>query len=71
MPLYEYRCGTCARVFEAYTRLADDGKKAVCPVCGGASEKVGISMFHTGGPAEGPAPGGSSCGGGSRRSPFG
>ena len=70
MPLYEYRCGACSRVFEAYTRLSDKGKKAACPACGGASEKIGIALFRTAGAGGGSKPGGSTCGRGSRRSPF-
>jgi putative FmdB family regulatory protein len=71
MPLYEYRCGACRRIFEAYTRPSDDGKSARCPACGGVSEKVGISLFSTAGSGGRAKPGGSTCGGGSRRSPFG
>lgn len=70
MPLYEYRCGACKRVFEAYTRPSEEGKIAVCPACGGASEKVGISLFSTAGSGGSTKSGGSACGGGSRRSPF-
>lgn len=70
MPLYEYRCEACSKVFESYTRPSDEGKNATCPVCGGASEKVGISLFRAGGSGEHSKPDGSPCGGGSRRSPF-
>jgi putative FmdB family regulatory protein len=70
MPLYEYRCGACARVFEAYTRLSDDGKNATCPVCGGNSEKIGVSLFSAGGSGEGSGQGVSTCAGRPRRSPF-
>jgi putative FmdB family regulatory protein len=69
MPLYEYRCESCRKVFEAYKRLSDDAKE-VCPACGGSSSRVGISLFSTGGGRSGSGSGGSSCGGGSRRSPF-
>jgi putative FmdB family regulatory protein len=68
MPLYEYRCGKCGRQFESYRRLADVRKDETCPACGGRAEKLGISLFT---PKGGVAPGGSSCGGGPRRSPFG
>ena len=71
MPLYEYRCGACSRIFESYTRLSDEGKSPACPACGGASEKVGISLFSTVGSGVHSRPGDSMCGGGSRRSPFG
>ena len=69
MPLYEYRCESCEKVFEAYKRLSDDGQEA-CPGCGERSPRVGISLFRAGGSSSGSSTGGSSCGGGSRRSPF-
>ena len=70
MPLYEYRCGSCSRVFEAYKRLSDDVSAERCPACGEKALKVGISLFgaKTGGSA---GHGGPACGGGARRSPFG
>ncbi len=71
MPLYEYRCGACSRVFESYTRLSEEGKSPACPACGGDSEKIGIALFNARGTGEGTRTGGSTCGGGSRRSPFG
>jgi putative FmdB family regulatory protein len=67
MPLYEYRCESCHKVFEAYKRLSDE-KEEACPQCGAASSRVGISLFRAGG--SGTSSGGSSCGGGVRRSPF-
>jgi putative FmdB family regulatory protein len=69
MPLYEYRCESCRKVFEAYKRLSDD-KEEACPACGGNSSRVGISLFSARGSGSGASFGGSSCGGGSRRSPF-
>jgi len=51
MPLYEYRCESCQKVFEAYKRLSDDGREA-CPACGGKSSRVRISLF----PREGAGP---------------
>ncbi len=70
MPLYEYRCGSCSRVFEAYKRLSDDASAERCPACGEKAVKLGVSLVgaRTGGSG---APGGARCGGGSRRSPFG
>ena len=69
MPLYEYRWESGQKVFEAYKRLSDDGREA-CPVCGGKSSRVRISLFRAGGSGSGSSSGGSSCGSGSRRSPF-
>jgi putative FmdB family regulatory protein len=68
MPLYEYRCEACDKIFEAYKRLSD-GTKEVCPACGGNSSRVGISLFSARGSGS-VSSSGSSCGGGSRRSPF-
>jgi len=70
MPLYEYRCESCQKVFEAYKRLSDKAEEA-CPDCGGRSKRVGISLFRARGTGSGSSFGGSSCGGGSSRSPFG
>ena len=68
MPLYEYRCEACGQQFESYRRLTEEKKEEKCPACGGRAEKLGISLFTAKGT---PSPGGSSCGGGIRRSPFG
>ena len=68
MPLYEYRCETCGQQFESYQRMTEVKKEEACPACGGRAAKVGISMFATKGTS---SQGGSSCGGGPRRSPFG
>ncbi len=70
MPLYEYRCGSCSLVFEAYKRLSDDASAERCPACGEKAAKLGISLVGaTTGGSGGPG-GGTSCGGGGRRSPF-
>lgn len=69
MPLYEYRCESCQKVFEAYKRLSDNEEEA-CPGCGARSKRVGISLFRARGTGAGSSFGGSSCGGGSSRSPF-
>jgi putative FmdB family regulatory protein len=68
MPLYEYRCETCGQQYESYKRLAEEMKEETCPACGGRAAKVGISLFTAKGTSPG---GGSSCGVGPRRSPFG
>ncbi len=70
MPLYEYRCDSCSKVFEAYKRLSDEASAERCPSCGGNAVRLGVSVVNgkTGGSG---SPGGApSCGGGSRRSPF-
>jgi len=42
MPVYEYECGGCDKVFEVQQRIAD-GPLTVCPECGGEVRKL-ISM---------------------------
>ena len=39
MPIYEYRCGECAQVFEEWQRGFEE-RDAHCPVCGGKSERL-------------------------------
>lgn len=68
MPLYEYKCGKCGREYESYRKLSDMGKDEKCPSCGGRAERMKISLFRA--DVKGSV-GGDSCGGGSRRSPFG
>lgn len=70
MPLYEYRCGECGKEFEAYKRLSDGNADETCPACGGRSRKLGISLPGAGEGSGRSFPGGSSCVGGPRRSPF-
>jgi putative FmdB family regulatory protein len=42
MPVYEYECGGCNKIFEVQQRIADEPVK-VCPACGGEVRKL-ISM---------------------------
>ena len=70
MPLYEYKCGSCSRVFEAYKRLSDDASAERCPACGEEGVRMGISLVSAKPGGSGLPGGGASCGGGSRRSPF-
>lgn len=70
MPIYEYRCRKCHRVFEALRRMGDDGRSLRCPACGGRRAERVPSVFAaaTGKPA-GMARGGSAgCSGCSRGS---
>lgn len=39
MPVYEYECGRCIKVFEIQQRIAD-APLAVCPDCGGEVRKL-------------------------------
>lgn len=70
MPLYEYKCGSCSKVFEAYKRLSENSRTETCPGCGNVAERVGISLIKTLTGSGSSGAGSSSCGSRARRSPF-
>ena len=46
MPVYEYECSECARVFEVQQRMSE-APLTECSVCGGEVKKlVSMSSFH-------------------------
>lgn len=45
MPLIEYRCSQCARVFERLLTRAEGANDADCPDCGQHSGKRLVSLF--------------------------
>jgi putative FmdB family regulatory protein len=46
MPIYEYECPACDKVFEVQQRMSDD-PLSTCPDCGGDVKKlVSMSSFH-------------------------
>jgi putative FmdB family regulatory protein len=40
MPIYEYRCKQCNKVFEEWHRHVDDDLSHPCPECRGAAERI-------------------------------
>ena len=55
MPIYEYRCVTCAERFEELVRRPDD--PVTCPECGGVEAERLLSVFAgVGGAAAIPQP---------------
>ena len=45
MPIYEYRCASCAHEFEKIVRVTGDNPH--CPECDGQTEKqISLSAFH-------------------------
>lgn len=53
MPLYEYRCATCAHRFEVLQRLGDDADGLACPRCGAARVERQLSTFAARGASSG------------------
>ena len=71
MPIYEYRCESCAGKFEVLTRFAERDKAQVCPACESTKTRVLVSSFASLGSGESSASdfmsestgGGCGCGG--------
>jgi putative FmdB family regulatory protein len=71
MPIYEYRCDSCAEKFEVLTRFAERDKAQVCPTCDSTKTRVLVSSFASLGGGESSAAdfmsessgGGCACGG--------
>jgi putative FmdB family regulatory protein len=49
MPIYEYRCESCAGKFEVLTRFAERDAAQVCPTCESTRTRVLVSSFAFGG----------------------
>ncbi|TMF67032.1 MAG: zinc ribbon domain-containing protein [Chloroflexi bacterium] len=70
MPIYEYRCESCAGKFEVLTRFAERDTAQICPVCESTKTRVLVSSFAVagGGPSASDfaseSSGGGCCGGG-------
>lgn len=47
MPIYEYKCSKCKRVFEAYKRITEEKELEKCPHCNSEGKKLGFSVFST------------------------
>jgi putative FmdB family regulatory protein len=53
MPIYEYRCESCAGTFEVLTSFAERDRGQACPSCSSARTRVLVSSFaFAGGAAE-------------------
>jgi putative FmdB family regulatory protein len=59
MPIYEYRCDGCGKVFEKICKSDESGEAGACPSCGGKTEKVLSSFSCSKGSTAGSS---SSCG---------
>ncbi len=47
MPIYEYRCQKCEKVFEKYQKLDESGDSLKCPYCGEAKPEKILSSFSS------------------------
>jgi putative FmdB family regulatory protein len=49
MPIYEYRCESCAQKFEVLTGFAERDTAQVCPSCESTKTRVLVSSFAVAG----------------------
>jgi putative FmdB family regulatory protein len=49
MPLYEYECGKCGKVFEVLRRMSDADGDLECPACHSKKVERQLSRFSAGG----------------------
>ncbi len=68
MPLFEYQCTKCHKLFESYKRPSEDAAVETCPSCKSPAAKVQISLVGSAGSGGASASSAKSCGTG--RSPF-
>lgn len=52
MPVYQYRCKGCGKVFEVTCHLDDRKKLAVCPGCGSKKVQQVFTSFVCAPPAK-------------------
>lgn len=71
MPIYEYQCRKCGKIFEVYQRLSEKGDDIKCPVCGEDKPVKKVSSFASCGGGDGFSYGGGSGSCGTGRSGFG
>jgi putative FmdB family regulatory protein len=45
MPIYEYKCLDCGKLFESYQKIANDKNEAECPKCGSQNTRRVPSSF--------------------------
>jgi putative FmdB family regulatory protein len=68
MPIYEYKCSKCSRLFSVLQKIGMSEKDTVCPDCGSNDVKKLLSAFSCSA-AEGgafmPSASAGACGGGS------
>ncbi len=58
MPLYEYVCRNCGRVFEARRGFDEDDSGIECPTCGARDARRVFSTFSSSSSDAGCGPGG-------------
>ena len=47
MPIYEYQCRKCGKIFEKIQKVNEGGNSLTCPYCGGKKPEKVLSSFSS------------------------
>ena len=47
MPIYEYLCRKCGKIFEKIQKINEKGNHLACPSCGGKKSEKILSSFSS------------------------
>ena len=47
MPIYEYQCRKCGKIFEKIQKVNEGGNSLTCPYCGGKKPEKILSSFSS------------------------
>ena len=47
MPIYEYQCRKCGKIFEKIQKMSERGNSLTCPYCGGKKPEKILSSFSS------------------------
>ena len=47
MPIYEYQCRKCGKIFEKIQKMNERGNSLTCPYCGGKKPEKILSSFSS------------------------
>jgi putative FmdB family regulatory protein len=47
MPIYEYQCRKCGKIFEKIQKVNEGGSSLTCPYCGGKKPEKILSCFSS------------------------
>jgi putative FmdB family regulatory protein len=53
MPIYEFKCNKCEKIFEQLIFSSDEEEKLACPSCGQSDTSRLMSSFSSGSPSSG------------------
>ena len=70
MPMYEYRCQDCSRLYEQLRRMSDADANLLCPHCGGRKVQRQVSTCSFAGTSSNSNSGANSGGGCAPRGGF-